>query len=125
MQYIQNSTKSVQEVVETIEKIAPNYKFGVLSVRDMQATLSSKGFDFKEQCVIIDICNPGVANTFLSADMMLASVLPCKISVASQDSQTIVIMNLLTQLVDDINPDFIKVAQETQNTLQQIIDEAV
>jgi len=125
MQYIQNSSKSVQEVVQSIEEISPNHKFGVLSVRDMKATLTSKGFDLKEECMIIDICNPSVAHTLLSEDLLLSSVLPCKISVCSQKGETIVIMNLLTQLIDDINPDFIKIAEETQNTLQTIINEAI
>jgi hypothetical protein len=34
-------------------------------------------------------------------------------------------MSSLPQLVDDINPDFLELAQETQETLLQIIDEAV
>lgn len=125
MQYIQSSSKSVQEVVQAIQAIAPNHKFGVLSVRDMKATLASKGFDFKEECQILDVCNPSVAFTFLSEDMSLASVLPCKISVYTQENETIVSMSSLPQLVDDINPDFLELAQETQETLLQIIDEAV
>jgi hypothetical protein len=32
-------------------------------------------------------------------------------------------MNSLVQLVDDINPDLIELAQETQQQLLQIIDE--
>ena len=75
MQYIETSTKSVQEVVDTIKQIAPKYKFGVLNVSNMKETLNSKGFDFKEECQIIDICNPSIANDFLSADIAIACVL--------------------------------------------------
>jgi hypothetical protein len=34
-------------------------------------------------------------------------------------------MNSLTQLVDDINPDCIEIAQEAQAVLQTIIEQAV
>lgn len=125
MQYIQNSSKSAKEVVSAIQNIASNYKFGVLNVRDMKETLGAKGFELDKECYIIDICNPAVAFAFLSEDMLLSSVLPCKISVCSQDKETIVVMNSLTQLVDDINPDCLELAQETQHTLQTIINEAV
>lgn len=125
MQYIQASSKSVQEVVQAIQTIAPTHKFGVLSVRDMKATLASKGFDLKEECQILDVCNPSVAFSFLSEDMTLASILPCKISVYTENNETLVAMSSLAQLVDDINPDFLELAQEAQETLLQIIDEAV
>ena len=125
MQYIQTTHKSVQEVVSAIEKTAPNYKFGVLNVRNMKETLASKGLDFKEECFIIDVCNPTVALTFLQEDMLLSSVLPCKISVYSQEGETIVVMNSLTQMVDDINPDCIEIAQEAQASLQAIIDAVI
>ena len=125
MQYIQNSKKSVTQVVENIKQIAPTHKFGVLSVRDMKETLESKGFPIDRECVIIDICNPGIANTLLTKDPFLSSILPCKMSVCSHDSETIVVMSSLTQLIDDINPDFIDLATKTQETLQTIISEAI
>lgn len=124
MQYIETSTKSVQEVVNTIKQIAPKYKFGVLNVSNMKETLNSKGFDFKEECQIIDICNPSIANDFLSADIAIACVLPCKITVYTQDNETMIILNSLVQLVDDVNPDLVEVAQNAQEELLKIIDEA-
>lgn len=125
MQFIKNSSKSATEVVEAIKVIAPNHKFGVLSVRDMKETLASKGFELNEECYIIDICNPGVAQTLLSEDLALSSVLPCKISVCAKNGETMVVMADLTSLVKDINPNFTDIATTTQATLQNIIEEAV
>ncbi len=125
MQYIQTSSKSAKELVSAIQNIAPNHKFGVLNVRDMKETLIAKGFEFKEECYIIDICNPAVALALLSEDLLLSSVLPCKITVFSQKGETTVVMNSLPQLVDDINPDCIEIAQEAQAVLQTIIEQAV
>jgi len=124
MHYIEESQKSVEEVVETIQKIVSNYSFGVLHIHNVKNTLNSKGIDFENECQILDVCNPNVAKEILSSDMSLSIIMPCKISVYKDDGITKIGMNSLTQLIDDINPDFIELAQKTQETLLQIIDEA-
>ena len=55
--------------------------------------------------------------------MSLSIIMPCKIAVYTQDGDTIIAMNSLVQLVDDINPDLIELAQEVQEQLLEIIDE--
>ena len=123
MHYIEESKKSVEEVVETIQKIISNFGFGILHIHNVKNTLNSKGIDFDNECQILDVCSPKVAEEFLSHDMSLSVIMPCKISVYSDKGITKIGMNSLTQLVDDINPDFIQLAQQTQQTLLQIIDE--
>ncbi|MCT7908588.1 DUF302 domain-containing protein [Arcobacter lacus] len=123
MQYIETSTKSVQQIVDSIKEIAPKYKFGVQHVHTIKETLKSKGIDLKNDCQVVDICNPVVAEKFLSEDISLSSIMPCKIAVYTQDGETCITMNSLIQLVDDINPDLLEVAQETQEELLKIIDE--
>ncbi len=125
MQYVETSNKSVEEVVEKIKEVCPKYKFGVLHVHNITQTLKSKGIDFKKECQILDICNPLIANEFLSEDMSLSIIMPCKISVYSEDGETIVSMNSLVQLVDDINPDLIDLAQKVQEQLLEIINEVI
>lgn len=122
MIYIEKSSKNVQEIVDEIKNIASNYKFGVLHVHNVKETLNSKGIDFKNECQILDVCNPNIANQFLNEDMSLASIMPCKISVYTENGQTVIAMNSLVQLVDDINPDLIELAQEAQASLFEIID---
>jgi uncharacterized protein (DUF302 family) len=124
MQYVEESNKSVQEVVDTIKEIVSKYGFGVLHIHNVKETLNSKGIDFKKECQVLDVCNPKIAEKFLSADMSLSTIMPCKISVYSDNNQTIIAMNSVTQLVDDINPDLIEVAQDAQEAMLSIIDEA-
>ena len=123
MQYIEVSNKSVQEVVDKIKEIAPNYKFGVLHVHNIQETLKSKGKNLNEECQVLDICNPNVAEAFLNEGITLACIMPCKIAVYTQDGETNIALNSVVQLVDDINPDLIELAQSTQEELLKIIDE--
>ena len=125
MVYIEKSGKSVQEVVDKIQEIISTYKFGVQHIHNIKQTLNSKGIDFKNECQVLDICNPKVAENFLSNDMSLSSIMPCKISVYEEDGETTVAMNSLVQLVDDINPDMTDIAQETQKTILEIIKEVI
>ncbi|MFY4765215.1 DUF302 domain-containing protein, partial [Aliarcobacter butzleri] len=78
-----------------MKQLAPKYKFGVLNVSNMKETFNSKGFEFKEECHIIDICNPSIANDFLSADTAIACVLPCETTVSTQDNETMIIVHSL------------------------------
>jgi uncharacterized protein (DUF302 family) len=124
MQYIEVTNKSVQEVVENLKKVCDKYKFGVQHIHNVKENLKAKGIDFKNDCQIVDICNPFIAQQFLSVDMSLSIIMPCKISVYSENGQTNIAMNSLVQLVDDINPDMIETAQKVQELILQIIDEA-
>ena len=123
MQYIEISNKSVQEVVDNLKEVASKYKYGIQHIHNVQETLKSKGIDLGNECQIVDICNPIVAEQFLSEDMSLSIIMPCKISVYTQGGDTMIAMNSLVQLVDDINPDMIEIAQKVQEQLLQIMDE--
>ena len=123
MQYMEVTNKSVQEVINSLKEVAPRYKYGIQHIHNVQETLKSKGIELENECQIVDICNPIVAQNFLSEDMSLSIIMPCKISVYTQDGETMIAMNSLVQLVDDINPDLIEIAQETQEVLLEIIDE--
>lgn len=123
MQYMEVTNKSVQEVIDSLKEVAPRYKYGIQHIHNVQETLKSKGIELGNECQIVDICNPIVAQNFLSEDMSLSIIMPCKISVYTQDGETMIAMNSLVQLVDDINPDLIELAQETQEVLLEIIDE--
>lgn len=123
MQYMEVSNKSVQEVIDSLKEVTAKYKYGIQHIHNVQETLKSKGIDLENECQIVDICNPIVAQKFLSEDMSLSIIMPCKISVYTQDGETMIAMNSLVQLVDDINPDLIEIAQEAQETLLEIIDE--
>jgi len=123
MHYTENSNKSVQEVVDTIQEKISDYKFGVLHIHNVKETLKSKGVEFDRECQILDICNPNHAKNFLEENMALSVVMPCKITVYSEDNQTKISMNSLVQLVDDIHPEFIDKAEDIQETLLDLIDD--
>jgi len=123
MQYIEISSKSVQEVVNSIQEVASKYSFGVQHIHNLQETLHTKGKKLDEECQIVDICNPTFAEEFLNSDILLSCILPCKIAVYTKDGKTHIALNSLAQLVDDINPNLTNTATKTQKQLLAIIDE--
>lgn len=123
MVYIEKSQKSVQEVVNKLQEIISEHKFGVQHIHNVKEKLKEKGLELGEECQIVDICNPVIAKEFLSVDMSLSSIMPCKISIYSDKGETYIAMNSLVQLVDDINPDLIETAQDAQDKLLKIIEE--
>jgi len=122
MVYIEKSEKSVDKVVETLEEKISDFKFGILHIHNVKETLHSKGVEFEKECRILDICNPNFAKMFLSEDMSMSVVMPCKITVYEDEGQTNIAMNSLVQLVDDVNPDMMEEAAKVQNTLLELID---
>lgn len=122
MIFIEKSEKSVQGVVDSILEVLPECGFGLQHIHNVKNKLNEKGVDFQNECQILDICNPNIANSFLSEDMTLSTIMPCKISVFTDKGETTISMVSLAQLVDDINPDLIEVAEETQAKLLDIIE---
>ncbi len=119
------TNKSVQETANAIKEIAPNYKFGVLHIHNIKETLISKGIEFQKECQVLDVCNPNIANQLLSEDLSLSCIMPCKVAIYNDNGQTTIALNSLVQLVDDINPDLVHIAQEAQGSLIKIIEEAI
>lgn len=123
MIYIEKTNKSVEETISLMQEKISNYKFGILHIHNIKETLISKGVDFKEECQVLDVCNPNFANELLSNDMNISTIMPCKISVYSKNNETYIAMNSIAQLIDDINPDLIEKAYEIQEILLEFIEE--
>lgn len=123
MVYIEKSSKSVQEVVEKIQEIISDYKFGVQHIHNVKETLKTKGIEIENECQIVDICSPMIAKQFLEEDMSLSSIMPCKISIYTENNETNIAVNSLTQLVDDINPDLVDIASDAQKVILQIVND--
>ena len=126
MYYIVESEKSFADAAVDLEAAVKRHEFGVLHIHDLGNTLRSKGIDFKEQCKVFEVCNPGQAGKVLSADMRLNMALPCRISVYTEKGKTKIGMirpiPLLAELSQD--PVLINVAQEVEFKTRKMIDES-
>ena len=119
------TNKSVDQVIEDIQNVLPNYGFGLQHIHNPPEKMREKGINFTTECKILDICSPKIANEILSYDISLSCIMPCKISVYDDKGQTTIALNSIVQLVDDLNPDLTDSAQEVQNTIINIINDAI
>ncbi len=81
MLYEKTTSGPIEEVVARIEEAAAVNEFGVLGIHDLKQKLNAKGLDFKPECRVLEVCNPGKAKTVLETDMSISNALPCRISV--------------------------------------------
>lgn len=88
MFYSVETNKSFDELSSALEAEVPEHKFGVLHIHNLGETLRSKGIDFKEESKVFEVCNPMYANQIIAQDMLLNTVLPCRISIYTQNGTT-------------------------------------
>jgi len=88
MQYIVESKKSIEDVASQLEKNIKAQGFGILHMHNLEETMHNKGVELGEACRIYEICNPKLAKEVLRIDMSMNMVLPCRISVYTQDGIT-------------------------------------
>jgi uncharacterized protein (DUF302 family) len=97
--YTVQSARTVDDAVAAVSAKAKGLGFGVLHIHDVQATLAAKGL-VREPLRIIEVCNAQYAHEVLTADIRLALMLPCPITVYSRDGVTWVSALRPTSMVD-------------------------
>ena len=126
MYYIVETNKSFVQATADLESAVKRHGFGVLHVHDLGAALRSKGVDFKEECKVFEVCNPGQAAKVLSADMRLNMALPCRISVFTEQGKTKLGLIKPVQMLSALSQDagLLQVAEEVEKATVQMVDEA-
>ena len=124
MNYTVNTTKTVEEAIEAIKNNAKEYKFGILHIHDVNATLKEKGVSLSNECKILDICNPHKAKELLSTDMIMSMVLPCKVSVYKVNKQTQISLLKPTAMFKNFNSTLEETAKEIEENLIHIIEQS-
>ena len=124
MQYIVKTNKTVAQAFEDLKVSITNHKFSVLHVHDLHATFNSKGIDFDNECLILEVCNPNFASKILNTNMSLNMALPCRISVYKDKGETNIGMMLPTALIQAFTDDkkLLEIAAEVEEINKQIID---
>ena len=123
MKYTFETKKNVDQVVSDLGKILPNYGFGLQHIHNPQEKLADKGFKLDNEIKILDICNPKIAHDIFTQDMSISCAMPCKIAIYNENNQTYIVLNSLVQIIDDLNPDLIDIAQEAQDMMIEMIEE--
>lgn len=123
-EYTVESSKSVDDAVQAVESTTAEKGFRVLHTHDVAATLAEKGFA-REPLKIVEVCNAKYANEVLKADVKIALMLPCPITVYAEGGKTF-ISTMLPTVLAEFFPDakIRETAQQVEKAVLAIVNEA-
>ena len=125
MLYQVKSKKKMADLRRDLEAAATRNKFGVLGVHDLKAKLNEKGVDFGRDCLVFEVCNPVQAKRVLEKHMEISTALPCRISVYAEADGAMLATLRPSALIELYKAQGLEqVAQEVEQTLIRIMDEA-
>ncbi|MCL5037371.1 MAG: DUF302 domain-containing protein [Chloroflexi bacterium] len=85
--YTVETKGDVQEIVDRLRAKLKENSFGVLHIYNLKEIFKSKGIEFGEY-QILSVCNPKFAKDALDANLKVGVLLPCKISVYTEQGVT-------------------------------------
>ena len=122
--HVVESSLSVQEAALLLPEAAGRREFGVLGSHDLKGKLNEKGLAFDNDCLVFDVCSPRQAHEVLSADMRVATALPCRIAVYRDGGTTKVATIKPTALLELFGaPKLRAAAEEVERSVFAIMDE--
>lgn len=125
MIYSKHSSRSSAEIEKRLREAAARHRFGILHVHDLRQTLQSKGVELGSECRVYDVCNPQAASKALRAEMKVSTVLPCRISVFSENQGCTIATVRPTSLLEATGLDGVaSLADEIEREVLAIVNEA-
>jgi len=125
MLHVTESRKPIDRVAADLEAAVVRHRFGVLGMHDLRAAMAQKGVAFARECRIFEVCNPHQAKRVLEANLEVSTALPCRISVYEEAGVTKLATIRPTAMIDLYGtPGLKEVAEDVEQTLVQIMDEA-
>lgn len=125
MTYSKHSSRSSEEVDGRLREAAAKHKFGILHVHDLRQTLQSKGIELGSECKVYDVCNPQAASKALHTEMRVSTVLPCRISIFSENQGCTIATVRPTSLLEATGLEGVAtLAQDIEREVLAIVDEA-
>lgn len=118
--------KSISEAGDALQAAVAANHFGVMQVHNLKETMMKKGVEFARECLIFEVCQPQQAKKVLEENMSVSTALPCRIAIYEQGGKTILATLKPTTLLAMFNtPQLKAVAQEVEDTIVRIMQEAV
>lgn len=123
-EYTIESSRKFEDAVQAVEAKTAEKGFRVLHTHDVAATLAEKGFQ-REPLKIVEVCNAKYANEVLKADVKVALMLPCPITVYAEGGKTF-ISTMLPSVIAEFFPNakIRETAEEVEKAVLAIVDES-
>lgn len=123
--YTVETTKSLDDAIQSLEQELKNEKFGVLWDFNVKETLSNKGFELDNAYRILEVCNPEEAQKVLSKNPLVSYFLPCKIVVYEDGDTNKIGLPRPTALIEQVNePELNDTAKDIEDRMIACVDKA-
>lgn len=124
--YTVETSKSMEEAVQSLEESLKQEQFGILWQFDIKSKLQEKGLDFDQPYLVLEVCNPKEAQRVLTQNQMVGYFLPCKIVVYEDSGKVKIGLPRPTALIEMVNDETIKeFAQDIEDRLIACIDQSI
>ena len=121
--YEKSTNKSLTEAISSLESNLKESGFGILWQLNFKDKLQEKGLEFKDDFVVLEVCNPKQAKEVLEENIQIGYVLPCKMVVRREGDKTYIGMTspeVLIGLFD--GSDLKEVAKKVEESLKNSIE---
>lgn len=126
MYYIVESDKSFYEASVDLEEVILRLGFSLLHVHDLGAVPHGKEINFDEEARVFEIGNSRQTERLLVSDIRSSLVLPCRISVYTDQGATRIGLLRPVAMLAALSPDarLVGIVRELEEKMIQIVDEA-
>lgn len=121
--YEKSTNKSLTEAISSLESNLKESGFGILWQLNFKDKLHEKGLEFKDDFVVLEVCNPKQAKEVLENNIHIGYVLPCKMVVRREGDKTYIGMTSPEVLIGLFEgSDLKEVAKKVEESLKNSIE---
>ena len=121
--YEKSTNKSLSEAISSLESNLKESGFGILWQLNFKDKLQEKGLEFKDDFVVLEVCNPKQAKEVLEENIHIGYVLPCKMVVRREGDKTYIGMTSPEVLIGLFEgSDLTEVAKKVEEALKNSIE---
>ena len=124
--YEKSTGKNLNDAIKSLESNLKENGFGVLWQLNFKDKLQEKGLEFKDDFVVLEVCNPKQAKEVLDQNIHIGYVLPCKMVVRTENDKTYIGMTRPEVLIGLFeSPELKEAAKKVEETLRNSIEASI
>ena len=124
--YEKSTDKDLNEAIKSLKENLKANSVGVLWELNFKDKLEEKGLEFKDDFVVLEVCNPNQAKEVLERNIHIGYVLPCKMVVRKENDKTYIGMTNPETLIGLFEEEELtEVAKQVGETLKRSIEASI
>lgn len=117
------TNKSLNDAIQSLKENLKEHSFGVLWELNFKDKLEEKDLEFKEDFVVLEVCNPKQAKEVLEQNIHIGYVLPCKMVVRTENNKTYIGMTSPEVLIGLFeSPELKEVSKKVEESLRNSLE---